>query len=197
MINKGFLLLTIIQESNLPESEDDNNKTLPQNLDCHGNYNSPDDDPFMNNEAGITSVSSLNYKLATPHPPCSNLHKRTYDEHAVNISSSPTAKKARLHVQSSIRKALEEAKPRGLLQFFKKATEEEHQAYLDRTTAEAKERAENEQWKKDQHEKILQAKKCLQARQRKQKQRRREVKKEISCGLRSPGGTKIKVNIIT
>ena len=102
--------------------------------------------------------SSLNYKLAP---------KRTYEEHAVNISSTPTTKKACLHVQSSIRKALEEDKPRGLLQYFKKATEAEHQAYLDRTTAEVKEKAENEQWKKDRHEKILQAKRCLQARQRK------------------------------
>ena len=182
----------------MPQSEDDDNKTLPQDLDGHGNHNSLDNDPFTNNEAGITSVSSLNYKLAPPpHPPCSNLHKQTYEEHAVNISSTPTTKKARLHVQSSIRKALEEDKPRRLLQYFKKATEAEHQEYFDRTTAEAKEKAENEQWKKDRHEKILQAKRRLQARQRKQKQQRRETKKEISCGLRSPGGTKIKVNIIT
>jgi hypothetical protein len=104
-------------------------------------------------------------------------------------------KKARLHAQSSIRKAVEEGKPRGLLLYFKKATEEEHQAYFDRTTADVKENAENEKWIKDQRERILQVKKCLHARERKRKQRAREVKKEVACGLRSPGGTKIKVSI--
>jgi hypothetical protein len=165
--------------------------------DGHSNHNSPDSHPFPNGQPGIMSISSLNYELVPLCPPSSNSQKRTYDEHAaaVNTSSSPTKKKARLHAQSSIRKAIEEGKPRGLLQYFKKATEEEHQAYLDRTTAEAKENAENEQWNKDRHEKTLQVKKRLRARERKRKQRGREVKEEISCGLRSPGGTKIKVSI--
>ena len=75
-------------------------------------------------------------------------------------------------------------------------TEAEHQAYLDRTTAEVKENAENEKWKKDQHERILQVKKHQNAREQKQKQREKEVKRQVSCGLHSPGGTKVKVNII-
>ena len=105
-------------------------------------------------------------------------------------------KKARLHAQSSIRKAIEEGKPRGLLLYFKKATEAEHQAYIDRTTAEVKEHAENEQWNKEQHKRILQFKKRLNARERKRKQRVREVRKEVASGLRSPGGTKIKVSVV-
>lgn len=75
-------------------------------------------------------------------------------------------------------------------------TEEEEQAYLDRTTAEVKENAENKQWKKDKCGKISQVKKCQHAREQKKKQQERQMKKQISCGLHSPGGTKIKVNII-
>jgi hypothetical protein len=157
----------------------------------------------VNGQTGITSICSPNYKSMPPppSPPCSNMRKRTYNhEHTVNNTSESTGspiKKARLHAQSSIRKAIEEkGKPRGLLQYFKKATEEEHQAYLDRTTAEVKKNAENEKWKKDRYEKVLQVKKRQHARERKQIQREREKKRQISCGLRSPGGTKIKVNII-
>ena len=133
--------------------------------------------------------------VAPPHPSSSNIRKRTHHEDTVNIFSSPTVKKARLYAQSSIRKAIEE-KPRGLLLYFKKATEAEHQAYIDRTTAEVKENAENEQWNKDQHKRILQVKKCLNAREKKRKQRLREVKKEVASGLRGPGGTKIKVSVV-
>ena len=145
-------------------------------------------------EAGIAPIPSLNHELAPPHPSPSNMCKRTYHEHSVNTSSSPTMKKAQLHAQSSIRKAIEEGKPQGLLQYFKKATEAEHQAYIDRTTAEVKENVENEQWNKDQHEKNLQVKKCLRARERKRKQQGKEMK-EVACGLRSPGGTKKRVSI--
>ena len=173
-IKDFFSLLTFIQESNWPELEDDNNKTHPQ------------DGQDLDIKMSIA---------APPHPSSTNICKRTHHEDTVNISSSPTMKKARLHVQSSIRKAIEEGEPRGLLLYFKKATEEEHQAYIDRTTADVKENAENEQWNKDQHERILQVKKRLRARERKRKQRMREMKKEIASGLRSPGGTKIKVSI--
>ena len=149
---------------------------------------------YSDNKSNYT-MSTENHPSPLP-PPCSNICKRTYHEHAIDTSGGPT-KKARLHTQSSIRKAIEEkGEPRGLLQYFNKATVAEHQAYLDRTTAEVKENAENEQWKKDQHEKILQVKKHLHATERKQKQREREKKKEISCGLHSLGGTKIKVSII-
>jgi hypothetical protein len=205
MINKDFFsLLTFIQESIWPEPEDDNNMTHPQDLETQtstildaingsGNHNNLEDNSFMNNQAGFTSISSLNYELVPPHPSSSS--KRTYHEHAVNTSSSSTMKKARLHAQSSIRKAVEEGKPGGLLLYFKKATEAEHQAYLDRTTAEAKENAENKQWNKGQRERILQVKKRVQARERKRKQRAREMKVEVACGLHSPGGTKSKVSI--
>ena len=166
----------------------------------NSNHNSLDKNPFI---GGATSICSQNcdYKLATHAPPCYIVHKRTYHEHAFNrktptIDTSSPTKKARLHAQSSIRKAIEKkGEPQGLLQYFKKATKVEHQEYLDRSTAEAKESAENEQWKKNQHENFLQGKKRQYARERKQKQREREKKRQVSCGLRSPGGTKIKVNM--
>jgi hypothetical protein len=149
---------------------------------------------------GDSDHGSLDGRIGTTSPPCSNIHKRTHPshDHTVDTSTSSPTKKARLHVQSSIRKAIEKkGKPPGLLQYFKKATEAEHQVYLDRTTAEVKENAENEQWKKDQYERVLQVKKRQHAKERKQKQREKEMKRQVSCGLRSPGGTKRKVNIIT
>ena len=153
-------------------------------------------DTENSNESDYTMSTENNPSPALS--PCSKMCKRTYHEHAVIDTSNSPTKKARLHAQSSVRKAIEaEGEPRGLLQYFKKATKAEHQAYLDRTTAELKENAEDEKWKRNQHEKILRVKKRLRARERKQKQRGREMKKEISCGLHSPGGTKIKVSIIT
>ena len=148
--------------------------------------------------SGDSDHGGLDSQIGTTSPPCYNMRKRTHHEHTVDTSTSSPTKKARLHVQSSIRKAIEkEGKPSGLLQYFKKATEAEHQAYLDRTTAEVRENAENEQWKKDQYERVLQVKKRQHAKERKQKQQEREMKRQVSCGLRSPGGTKKKVNIIT
>ena len=92
-----------------------------------------------NNKSNYTM--STEKKPSLPLPPSSKIHKHTYHEHAVvnTFESSSPTKKARLHAQSSIRKAIEaKGEPRGLLQYFKKATEAEHEAYLDRTTAELK-----------------------------------------------------------
>jgi hypothetical protein len=152
-------------------------------------------DPFnCSKTGGTTSTFSQNYKLAPL--PSYNTRKRTYQDCATS-TSSPT-KKARPQALSSIRKALEvKGKPRGVLQYFRKATEAEHQAYLERTTAELMERGCNEQWKKEKRDKILQEEKRQRARERKRRQRERKKKIEISCGLRSPGGTKIKVKTLT
>ena len=45
---------------------------------------------------------------------------------------------------SSVRSALESGTPHGILQFFKKATEEDRQVYLERSSEEIQQRMEEE-----------------------------------------------------
>jgi hypothetical protein len=183
-------------------AEDVSDYTMDMKEDLESlNYSSDDgsddnDDPFQVNCSETTGTFFQNYKLA---PPSYNTKKCTYQDCTTDTpTSSPTKKKSRPQVLSSIRKALEKkGEPRGVLQYFRKVTEAEHQAYLKKSTAELMERADDEQWKIEKRKKTLQEEKRQCARERKQRQHDRKKRTEISCGLHSPGGTKIRVNFFT
>jgi hypothetical protein len=109
--------------------------------------------------------------------------------------SEPKAKKTCLEVTSSIRTALESEKPRGILNYFKKATESECAAYQARMAEEITMRMEEEIWREGKAKQTKHAMIQRRAKERKQEQRRREKDREILAGLRSPGGTKRRVSL--
>jgi hypothetical protein len=108
-------------------------------------------------------------------------------------TAPPLPKKTRIEMASSVRSGLESGTPHGILRFFKKATEEDHQAYLARSSEEIQQRMEEDEWKNN---RIKERKKMIERKREKKKkreQRDRKKKQEIIEGLRSPGGTKKKV----
>jgi hypothetical protein len=135
-----------------------------------------------------------------PTPNVPNSSKETSTKEAA--SSEETQKSKRKIVASAIRDALGLAKeaedlgqkPKGLLGFFKKGTQEERDSYFareDERAAEIRSQARvdvtNVYAKKKIYEREL-------ARQRQQKKRRIQKEQEIRHGVRSPGGTKRKVS---
>jgi hypothetical protein len=94
---------------------------------------------------------------------------------------------------SSVRSALESGTPHGILQFFKKATEEDRQVYLARSSEEIQQRLEEEKWINDRKKERKTLMNRERERKKKREQRERKKKQETIEGLRSPGGTKKKV----
>jgi hypothetical protein len=129
---------------------------------------------------------------STPSPqPTGTMTKRAWP----SSYEEPKAKKTRLEVTSSVRTALESEKPRGILNYFKKATESECAAYQARMAEEITMRMEEEVWREGKAKQTKHAVIQRRAKERKQEQRRREKDREILAGLRSPGGTKCCVSL--
>jgi hypothetical protein len=158
--------------------------------------NTSDSAPSDDEDDGEKLPSFKAANIPTPRPqPLKRSHSmRTSD----TPPSSPTTKRVRPSTASSIRRALEKKDgPQGILLFFRKATDEEHREWLKRTCAGDAEELENMEWEKKKEDQILQVKKRRNATKCKQKQRAKEKKREVLAGLRSPGGSKIKVSHLT
>jgi hypothetical protein len=118
-----------------------------------------------------------------------------------SLSSSATIasvlKKPRTQATSSIRSAIE-SEPHGILLFFKKATPEQHHAFLASSAEEIEQRMETDEWKNSQVDMRKKAIRREREKTKKRDQRQRRKEHEIANGLRSPGGTKRQVrNILT
>lgn len=124
-----------------------------------------------------------------------NTVKRTYQDQKTNTPPhSPIRKKARPQNQSSIRRALERKEaPHGLLLYFCKATESEHQKWVNQSTIDVAERADDVRWQQETRISMMENERRQRATDRKREQRKREKNFEIARGLRSPGGRRIKV----
>lgn len=121
--------------------------------------------------------------------------KRSFSDSDSVTTAPPIPKKTRIEMTSSVRSALESGTHHGILRFFTKATEEDHQAYLARSSEEIQQRMEEDEWKNN---RIKEKKKMInreRERKKKREQRDRKKKREIIEGLRSPGGTKKTVRI--
>jgi hypothetical protein len=125
---------------------------------------------------------------------------RLYSEHITNIpSASPQKKRNRVQATSSIRNALEIAgeltsNPKGLLHYWNKGSKAQTKEYWDREI-ETRRAAEDDEAHSIAIKKFKSAaNKREAAKLRKQRQRERVKDAEIKAGVRSPGGTKRKVN---
>jgi hypothetical protein len=107
-------------------------------------------------------------------------------------SVSPKKKKARVESQSAIRTAISQAKPRGLMKFFKQSTRDKYNEQVWRHTAEEDEHAQARQEISDavDRQRVEKAKDGARDRQRKHRQTIYDSK--IVTGECSPGGTKQK-----
>jgi len=85
------------------------------------------------------------------------------------------------------------AKDLGLLQYFKQSTKEEHLEMISKNRQEWQEQIESEEWKRNKECTSAMLAKREHAKNRKQEQWERNKQGEISKGIRSPGGTKRKV----
>ena len=145
------------------------------------------------NDDGLEPLSYKSVNIPTLQPPPL---KRSHSMCASDTPpSSPTTKRVRPSTTSSIREALERKEgPQGILLFFRKATDEEHHEWLNRTYAADAEDLETMVWEKEREDQILQVKKRRNATKRKQNQRAKEKRRDVLAGLQSPGGSKIKVS---
>ena len=105
----------------------------------------------------------------------------------------PIPKKTCIKMTSSVRSAWESGTPHGILQFFKKATEEDRRVYLERSSEEIQQWMEEEKWINDWKKEKKTIINHERERKKKREQRERKKKQEITEGLRSPDGTKKKV----
>ncbi|KAF5321301.1 hypothetical protein D9619_000198 [Psilocybe cf. subviscida] len=94
-------------------------------------------------------------------------------------------------LKSSIRTTLEaKGSATGILQFFRQATTEERQQYLDRTADEVRDYAETHHMQAELAKQKKESRERQQARERKRLQRARMRDIETKTGIRSPGGRK-------
>lgn len=188
--------------------------TPPQSTGEDLDYSNPDSDSPTIDDSNYHSSTSTNsssddnddlpggsiYFAQSPTlDPKKKPIKRPYTDH-VDISSaakSPANKKPRTSSKSSIHIGLESKKPQGILNYFKQATESEHRDYLAKMNQDARNNMEVAEWEQKRAKMFSEAEMRLKAKNRKRKQREREKKKEIRAGLRSPGGTKIVVSVLT
>lgn len=121
--------------------------------------------------------------------------KRSHATDTNNQLAGPEQKKARPMISSSIRTAINRSDgPRGILLFFKQATEEEHRDWIEQTFEGDKDKAEIKRRKKEKEEHTLVITTRARATACKQKQRAIMTMKEISNGLCSPEGRKINIS---
>lgn len=73
--------------------------------------------------------------------------KRSFSDSDSATTAPPIYKKTHFEMTSSVRSALESGTLHGILRFFTKATEEDHQAYLARSSEEIQQRMEEDEWK--------------------------------------------------
>lgn len=163
-----------------------------------------DDPPFMDIEPcqpGSDSDSDTAYDFETTPESGSEVddgdiskqRKRSLSDSATTASVS---KKTRIQATSAIRSALESATPRGILCYFRQATEEEHQAMLARTSEEIQQHMEENEWKTNRAKERQTLIKREKEKMKKRGQRERKKNREITEGLRDPDGTKKRVSAI-
>ena len=171
-ITSEFSSMTSIPaESSVSSSLESNSSSLPQR-------------PESDSESNSDLESSL---LSRKIPP-----KRHADDAETLELNKP--KRSRTETNSSICIALQKkGPPMGILRFFHKATEEEHQAFLSRSLEEIQSHAEDVHNRELHHALHKKNKERRQARERKRTHRVRMRKIEIAAGLRSPGGKKRQV----
>lgn len=162
---------------------------------------------WMNSPGGISSngddilplsmtSSSLIQRSSTPE--MNSASKRTHTDQKSDMPpSSPSKKRPRTAIVSSVQKAIDNLKDKPgktLLKWFnQKSTEEKQKAHWAKVQEEAEEeREEREHW-----ERIAKLKKENKVREqnklRKRHQRSQQKEVEIKNGVRSPRGTKRKV----
>ncbi len=118
-------------------------------------------------------------------------------KHSASADLDRAPKRVRTRTESSIHAALE-SKPEGpwtgLLMYFSKATNEEHQQHLNHTSEEVRNKAEEMALQKKRAEEKKKVQMRSWGKERKGKQQARIRNEEILAGLRSPGGTRHRVN---
>lgn len=147
------------------------------------------------------SVEHKNSKTSsspTPH------HESTSQKRARSPTDSVNAipKKPRKEkVSSAIRTALEKIKSqpvtKGLLTFFKPSTRQEHETHIIREAEKEREKKEEKVWQSRQDREVTKVEVREDAKLRKRKESARKKEEDIHAGLRSPGGTKRKVNLLS
>ena len=137
-----------------------------------------------------TDVPELDIKTSTP--PTAMKHSLSFD-----ALMTTTSKKPRIAAKSSIRVALEtKDEPKGLLKYFLKATEVEHQDHLARMDEEVTLWSEKRRFEEQREDQRKVLRKRRRDAERKRLQRTRLKNLEIMSGLRSPGGRRRKVQKI-
>lgn len=157
--------------------------SLPDESNTSSSFKSSSPSPHPSPESHPGSYHDLEHLLERKAVP-----KRHTDELDVD---TPEPKRTRTQTNSSIRIALQkEGPPTGILRFFHKATEEERQDFLNRSSEEIRNHAEDLRIRELHHDIRKKNKERRQARERKRAQRVRMRKLEIATGLRSPTGIK-------
>lgn len=154
MINANLLPKTILQqdteeliiEADYPTSDWmwDTNSSILYPVDTSAQESCAE--PYIS--APTTLPLPDNHMLT---PLTSKTAKHTYQDQKTNtLSNSPTRKKVRPQNQSSIHQALEsEEAPHGLLLYFCKATESKHQKWVNQSSADVAERADDICWQQE------------------------------------------------
>jgi hypothetical protein len=138
--------------------------------------------PSANDKPPASSESSNNNSA-------SGLVKRTLKDDQKTL---PPTKKA---CTSSIRVALEDdGPPQGLLQYFRKATEREHQEQNSRAMFDIQAYQDDVEQNSKQLKRIKKQRHRERATERKRASRARRKDMEIKAGIRSPSGTLRQVN---
>lgn len=170
------------------EDGDDSMDSLPDGSNISSSFESgsPGQSPHPSPKSDPGSDSDLELLLA---------RRKTPKRHADDVDTPEFNKPKRTHTEtnSSIRIALQkEGPPTGILRFFHKATEEERQNFLDRSSEEIRNHTEELRIRELRHAIRKKNKERHQARERKRAQRVRMRKLEIAAGLRSPTGKRRK-----
>lgn len=160
--------------------------SLPDESDISSTFESSSPSPHPSPKSHSGSDRDLEHLLAGRKAP-----KRHIDDSDADTPDLNKPKRTCTQTNSSIRIALQkEGPPTGILRFFHKATEEERQDFLDRSSEEIRKHAEELRIRELHHSIRKKNKERHQARERKQAQRVRMRKLEIAAGLRSPTGIK-------
>lgn len=153
-------------------------------------FESKSPSPHSCPESDLESNSDLELRLASRKAP-----KRHADD--IDTLDLNKPKCTCIETNSSIRIALQkEGPPTGILRFFHKATEEERQEFLNRSSEENRNHAEELHDRELRHAIRKKNKERRQSRERKRAQRLRMKKLEIAAGLRTTAGKKHQVRVV-
>lgn len=134
----------------------------------------------------------------TQHPPLNPPHPNKPAATSTSASSDlPAESTSKPTVTSAIRKGLAEGAKNGLFKFFSEGTKEQNKEYHTRETERCEMIMQDNQHKIEVARLEQQKRKRDGARVRKQKERERKKRSDIKLGLRSPGGRKRRVSVIS